>query len=369
MNQLISYLKKINPVNDRGKKDRPNYFDFDNHFLDLRALFMNTFKKIPNRYFIRNADATQCNTYLNEHFGHWIIERYEKTFYSWEDKENKVDETVIVLSNESIINIDHEYVTVLFCDHAFGEQLKSVLYTFKQADKEKDFEINIITQESYGLDLKPMAIHPTQLDIPLFYNDDFIPVHETILHRLEQENDKGIVLLHGLPGTGKTTYLRYLIGSIKKKVLFVSPGVASSITNPEFLDLLIDNPNSVLIIEDAEHIIQDRRYTSNSSVSNLLNISDGLLSDFLNVQLVCTFNCDLNYIDQALLRKGRLIAKYEFGKLETTKAQALSEHLGMDTSIVKPMTLSEITNQHESGTEEVKPQAVIGFRRMNEFIN
>ena len=63
--------------------------------------------------------------------------------------------------------------------------------------------------------------------------------------------------------------------------------------NPEFIDLLIDNPNAVLIIEDAENIIMDRKINNNSSVSNLLNISDGLLSDCLNVQIICTFNSAL----------------------------------------------------------------------------
>jgi SpoVK/Ycf46/Vps4 family AAA+-type ATPase len=150
--------------------------------------------------------------------------------------------------------------------------------------------------------------------------------------------------------------------------LFVSPAVAASITNPEFLDLLIDNPNSVLVIEDAENIIQDRRYNHHSSVSNLLNISDGLLSDFLNVQLICTFNCELQFIDQALLRKGRLIAKYEFGKLETQKAQHLSRHLGYDTEVLKPMTLSEIINQQETLLPEVE-QPQIGFRRMSAYSN
>ena len=54
--------------------------------------------------------------------------------------------------------------------------------------------------------------------------------------RLSQKNDKGIVLLHGLPGTGKTTYLRYLIGKIKKRVLFVSPSVAGNLMNPDFIE-------------------------------------------------------------------------------------------------------------------------------------
>ena len=119
---------------------------------------------------------------------------------------------------------------------------------------------------------------------------------QLIKERLAKENDKGIVLLHGLPGTGKTTYLRYLIGNLKKKVMFVSPSVAGNLMNPEFMDLLLDNPNSVLVIEDAENIIMDRKYSNQSSVSNLLNISDGLLSDCLNVQIICTFNSELGWL-------------------------------------------------------------------------
>jgi predicted alpha/beta-fold hydrolase len=67
-------------------------------------------------------------------------------------------------------------------------------------------------------------------------------VDAIIQHRLNKKGDKGIVLLHGLPGTGKTTYLRYLIGRLKKRVLFLSPNVAGNLMDPDFIDLLIDNP-------------------------------------------------------------------------------------------------------------------------------
>jgi ATP-dependent 26S proteasome regulatory subunit len=176
------------------------------------------------------------------------------------------------------------------------------------------------------------------------------------------------VLLHGLPGTGKTTYLRYLIGKIKKRVLFVSPSVAGDIMNPDFIQLLVGNPNSVLIIEDAENVITDRKLSNNASVSNLLNISDGLLADFLNVQLICTFNSSLTMIDSALLRKGRLIAKHEFGKLSIEKAQRLSNHFGFDTVIDKPKTIAEIANPHDKEYEAERVE-VIGFRKQEVLMN
>jgi ATP-dependent 26S proteasome regulatory subunit len=227
--------------------------------------------------------------------------------------------------------------------------------------------MNIITLTSSGLELKQLPVNPVALDIDLYYNNDFKEVDSIIRERLSSENDKGIVLLHGLPGTGKTTYLRHLTGSVKKKILFVSPAVAANLMNPEFIDLLIDNPNAILVIEDAEDIIMDRKYSSNSSVSNLLNISDGLLSDCLNVQIICTFNSALNMVDSALMRKGRLIAKYEFGKLQTDKAQRLSNHLGLINKITKPMTLAEITNP-EAADDPIPSVGVIGFRRMEELL-
>lgn len=67
-------------------------------------------------------------------------------------------------------------------------------------------------------------------------------------------------------------------------------------------------------------------------------------------------------VDNALMRKGRLIAKYEFGKLSIEKAQRLSDHLGFDTVINKPMTVAEISNQDEKEFE-IKHLEVVGFRR------
>ncbi len=98
----------------------------------------------------------------------------------------------------------------------------TALNDYKLPEKKEDFEINIITFSNNSLDLKSLDIKPTVLDLGLYYNDDFKDVDTIIKNRLSQQNDKGIVLLHGLPGTGKTTYLRHLIGELKKKVLFVS---------------------------------------------------------------------------------------------------------------------------------------------------
>ena len=162
---------------------------------------------------------------------------------------------------------------------------------------------------------KSLEILKPRLSIEDNYNDDFAEIHQTIIKRLSKKNDKGLVLLHGKPGTGKTSYIRYLISSLKKNVIFLPPNMAGAITNPDLISILIDNPNSIFVIEDAENIVIDRSRNGRSPVSALLNISDGLLSDCLNIQIICSFNTDISRIDSALMRKGRLIAKYEFKEL------------------------------------------------------
>jgi len=273
------------------------------------------------------------------------------------------------MKNNCIVEID-EYCEILHDGKQlqFIEQCTELMKRFKERKKKDPLEINLIVKGSCGLELKSMEIKRMKLDLDLFYEDDFKETDVIIQKRLNQKKDKGIVLLHGLPGTGKTTYLRYLIGKIKKRVLFLSPSVAGNLMNPDFIELLIDNPNTVLIIEDAENIIMDRKHNSGSSVSNLLNISDGLLADFLNVQLICTFNSSLTMVDSALMRKGRLIAKYEFDKLSVSKAQKLSNHFGFDTVITRPMTIAEIAKQHETAHQKEKVE-VIGFRRQQVMMN
>ena len=168
--------------------------------------------------------------------------------------------------------------------------------------------------------------------------------------------------MHGVKGSGKTTYIRHLTKAVKgKRIIYVSPDIAENISNPTFVSFFIKYPNSVIIIEDAENILKTRKAGGNQAVSNLLNLSDGLLGDALQVQIICTFNSEIQEIDEAIRRPGRLIAEYKFDKLTKNKAQKLAEKLYPDDviKIDKDMTLADIYNVKKK--KFLNEQGKIGF--------
>lgn len=339
-------------------------------YLDQEIFYFNYFKSIPCKNYIGGIDIEEAFKFISQKYADEIVNVHQSASFNKEKERHELDKIIIIMSSKVMVTLDYSWADIFFPSkkNEWADRLVRELNNYLLPPKEEDFEMSIISSNARGLVLKKRPLKQTSLDLEMFYNDDFIEVDKMIRERLEKANDKGIVLLHGLPGTGKTTYLRHLIGSLKKKVMFVSPSVAENLMRPDFIDLLIDNPNSILVIEDAENIIMDRRYSSFSSVSNLLNISDGLLSDCLNVQIICTFNNPISLVDPALLRKGRLIARYEFDKLSVEKVQQLSDHLGFDATIMEPMTLAEVSRQNER-PEPLRKIEVIGFRRQESMVN
>lgn len=365
-NEARKYRRFAQRKNDMEHQQNPSMLAiFNDSYLNEFKLFYALFGKIPSAFTIGGLILEKAVTFFEKEYQSQIQEELFLNFYSRNKKTYLTDERMFLLKNGLLVTFnDRDTCRVLGSppDRTFTQELTNQLLKFKIREQGTQYKINLLTQSRYeGITTEQLKINRVKLDIQANYNDDFTEAHETITKRLNQKNDKGLVILHGLPGTGKTSYLRFLTGKIRKKIFFLQPHIAAHITDPEFVSILIQNPNSVLIIEDAENILMNREDTGNSVVSILLNLADGLLSDCLNLQIICTFNTSISNIDEALLRKGRLIAKYEFGKISAEKAQQLSEKLGFQTQISEPMTLAEIYNQTEKQFHQPKEKRKIGF--------
>lgn len=196
-------------------------------------------------------------------------------------------------------------------------------------------------------------------DILPFYNDDLPPVHERILTGLAGAST-GLAVLRGAPGTGKTTYIRHLSGCTDRKMIYVPQEMASWLSKPDAISFLLEHSGSVLVLEDAEDALRPRS-RGGGAVSTILNITDGLLADCLNLQVICTVNAKASELDEALLRPGRLVASYEFRPLARARAAALAAAHSLEPPD-RDVTLAELFAAKPVGTG-ARPAAVsIGFR-------
>jgi len=259
-------------------------------------------------------------------------------------------------------NVEYASLSIYYNDISVLEAINKGLKKYVNPDKSKA-KISLVTSSRGGLDLVQQDIKAVEVDISMNYGTEFKPVHEKIVQKLNEDKGKGLVLLHGVPGTGKTNYIRHLCGEIKKDIIFLPPFMAENIASPDFITFLLEHTNSILVIEDAEKVVLDREgeNSSRQSVANLLNITDGILSDCLSIQIIATFNTSRDRIDKALLRKGRLIAEWKFDALSVEDSNNLLKSLGSDFVTNKPMTLTEIYNVDEEEFIIQKERNQIGF--------
>ncbi|MEX1212846.1 MAG: AAA family ATPase [Balneolaceae bacterium] len=222
----------------------------------------------------------------------------------------------------------------------------------KLLDDRATHQMGLIRTHSGRLDVQFCDYNLYGLNLIPFLGKETETFFEEMVRSLSSDFGVGLYLLHGPPGTGKTSFLKQVLHKAGKKVLYLSPSFSEELTSPNLISLLLDYPDSILVIEDAETALMKRAADNSNSVSNLLNLTDGFLSDFLKLKIICTFNSDLEEMDPALLREGRLKGIHQFGKVGPERAEQIAEALGRELPEAKPMTLAEICGGRAIGSTQ-----------------
>jgi hypothetical protein len=287
-----------------------------------------------------------------------------KTIIELADRKNN---DVIIASDEETQNDEYATITICYDLQKGGEFANKVKEEFfAKKDLSDSGKILLFEKTEYNeMILTPHPIKNYDLDLSENYNDDFLDVHEKIkgwAEDFKSRNNK-LVLLHGVPGSGKTNYIKYILNNIKtSKKIYIPPYLVNSMADPAFFPVIKREKESILIIEDAEKILINREDSSdNSVISILLNLCDGIMADVLNFKIIATFNTDEDKIDAALKRKGRMFLKYKFDSLSEEKTKHLFNKIYGAEPPKKRMTLAEIYNDENEFGAKKEEKKSIGF--------
>lgn len=184
-----------------------------------------------------------------------------------------------------------------------------------------------------------------------------------------------LILWSGPPGTGKTYAIRSLMKSWKKwasfsyitdvEVFFTdSQYMLSTILEGERNDSpynLFEDDHEVpkkthhfIIIEDAGEMLKpDAKKEVGQGLSRMLNITDGIIGQGLNLSILITSNEDIKELHPAVTRPGRCYQRIEFPELSDLEAEAwLRAHGIMDEAGTRA-TLAELYSKLEGKKQSV----------------
>lgn len=205
-------------------------------------------------------------------------------------------------------------------------------------------------------------------DLALHYGSDFVLWESELIQRLQNQIN-GLVVLRGEPGTGKSSFLRHLIARLGKthRAFLVPTSHFGMLSGPEMPSFWAGQNyrsklQNLLILEDAEALLGRRDGTNDAQVSNLLNMSDGLLGDSMRVQIVATVNASLDKLDPAITRRGRLTGYRQFRRLTRCEAQRLATAKSLTLGSGADFSLAEIYRGADCA-DSVPSEPVMGFRR------
>lgn len=352
-----------------------------NGTIRLDMLYIELFNVLPDKYLYYKEDLKFDTYYLTrkkcrEIFDSVDVQIFDQDkIYStskaeeedcdWDDNSQrfkKVDHPYVVIINHSkkwIMDISDDSIRVFSHDFDYKGLVQSVLEWLPQQErKPKTASIDLVAYDSHYYTINS-KIKKMDIDYNTHYNNDFKEMYKNLLSFLN-ERESGLAVLYGGTGTGKTSFIKALISSLDKQFILVTNAIAAHMAEPEFIAFMMENKDSIFILEDCEQILMAREENRfGGAISNILNMSDGLMSDIFNIKFICTFNTDIKNIDEALLRPGRCFVNYEFKPLCAEKSSKLLENLGHKVNKSREMTLAEIYNYKEDDIVQ-KPKK-IGF--------
>lgn len=271
----------------------------------------------------------------------------------------KVSETIyisyILLDRESDSSFIHEisfYFKNYQDDSELVDEITNALSECEidfDDDEESICKLNTIYISPNGLEIEPITRVNLDENVDLFFNEKTLKSVNKLCKSIKK-SDKGLSILYGQRGSGKTSIINYITDKVDRIVIYIPNSLLeATLNNSEFKSFLKKFHKPIIVIDDCEMIFNELFSKSNIYVNNLLQMVEGLLSDSIQVNIITIFNVDdEDEIDHVLLECNSLIDAIEFEYLNEEESNDLSKHLGHNKKYKNKTKLIDIIRKAHS---------------------
>jgi hypothetical protein len=330
LSDLTGYL----PTQEDGLR-----FSSDDNNLNDFLICWKRFGSRPNRILIEN-------TYSSKLVGDAISDIIkEKNVFT----EVIPDGENLIINDRVFVRLEDElYLSYVVIDrNSESSFIDSIIFLYKEGfDGVQDYvdslnECLIDFHEDTGNKINAMVLSPSGLEIETvgitdydsenietYYSAKTFKAMEKAVKRIKGSK-RGMTILYGPRGTGKTTSINYIADGLDRIVIFIPNNmIEHTINNPDFRKFLKRFDQPIIVIDDCELALNEIYNKSNVTTTNLVQMVDGFLAGTTDVSIVAIFNTDSeDDIDHNLLDCNSLLDVVEFTELSTSECNELSKIL------------------------------------------
>jgi AAA+ ATPase superfamily predicted ATPase len=231
------------------------------------------------------------------------------------------------------------------------EELNDCLVDFCEEETNNLNTIALSTQS--GLEIEPIELDDDFENFDHYYSSNTGKSVEKLIKKIKKSN-KGLSVLYGERGTGKTSVINYIASKLDRIVIFIPNNlIEHTVNNPDFRKFIKKFQKPVIVLDDCELTLSDYYNRTNITTNNILQMVDGFLSDTMEVNIICIFNTDdEDDIDEALLDCNSLIDVIEFEYLSGEESEELSKVVGSGKKYKNKTRLIDIIKKKSGGDQK-----------------
>jgi len=248
------------------------------------------------------------------------------------------------------------------------EMIREIRLSYPAAPAEPELEdgtipVSIWNQSRNGARERTRTLNAQEVvDIRNNYSAETLSGVKPLLEPNFRPDSAGKLLLwHGAPGVGKTNMILSLAYAWRDWC------TTEMILDPELFfgdadymtEVVLGQRDSgesdqwrLLVIEDAgEMILAENQNRTNQALARLLNLTDGLIGQGINLMVLITTNEEFESLNGAVVRAGRCLNNTEFKQLSQDEANAWLKARGAEERVSGSSTLADL---YQIGNRESK---------------